>query len=146
MQGGLNRIRQTFRSAPLIVKILLVVLLCVLAVPFAAFLILSALVYAPFAVWAGNRTLAASLSVAVWGMTVVSALAHGTNDLRYALVALPLAVVAAAHLGSLGRWFVPCRTVAWALLWSLPAGGRSEERRVGKECLSVCRSRWSPYH
>ena len=22
----------------------------------------------------------------------------------------------------------------------------SEERRVGKECLSVCRSRWSPYH
>ena len=21
-----------------------------------------------------------------------------------------------------------------------------EERRVGKECLSVCRSRWSPYH
>ena len=23
---------------------------------------------------------------------------------------------------------------------------RSEERRVGKECLAVCRSRWSPYH
>src|SRR3546814_9123000 len=33
----------------------------------------------------------------------------------------------------------------------LPAGavhgtGRSEERRVGKECVSTCRSRWSPYH
>ena len=27
------------------------------------------------------------------------------------------------------------------LLWR-----RSEERRVGKECTSVCRSRWSPYH
>src|SRR3546814_3055944 len=36
-----------------------------------------------------------------------------------------------------------------------PAGGetagttlqrRSEERRVGKECVSTCRSRWSPYH
>src|SRR3546814_15122060 len=27
------------------------------------------------------------------------------------------------------------------------AGGqRSEERRVGKECVSTCRSRWSPYH
>src|SRR3546814_18220727 len=30
------------------------------------------------------------------------------------------------------------------------AGGgddlRSEERRVGKECVSQCRSRWSPYH
>src|SRR3546814_849417 len=24
--------------------------------------------------------------------------------------------------------------------------GRSEERRVGKECVSTCRSRWSPYH
>ena len=26
------------------------------------------------------------------------------------------------------------------------AGARSEERRVGKECASKCRSRWSPYH
>src|SRR3546814_17839894 len=24
--------------------------------------------------------------------------------------------------------------------------GRSEERRVGKECVSTCRSRWSPFH
>ena len=29
-----------------------------------------------------------------------------------------------------------------------PEGGhlRSEERRVGKECVQPCRSRWSPYH
>src|SRR3546814_13488807 len=26
------------------------------------------------------------------------------------------------------------------------AGHRSEERRVGKECVSTCRSRWSPDH
>src|SRR3546814_13795224 len=26
------------------------------------------------------------------------------------------------------------------------SGRRSEERRVGKECVSTCRSRWSPYH
>src|SRR3546814_11317271 len=26
------------------------------------------------------------------------------------------------------------------------AAFRSEERRVGKECVSTCRSRWSPYH
>ena len=25
-------------------------------------------------------------------------------------------------------------------------GARSEERRVGKECVRLCRSRWSPYH
>ena len=28
----------------------------------------------------------------------------------------------------------------------LAVAGRSEERRVGKECQSTCRSRWSPYH
>src|SRR3546814_9654414 len=27
-----------------------------------------------------------------------------------------------------------------------PAFARSAERRVGKECVSTCRSRWSPYH
>src|SRR3546814_1758797 len=27
-----------------------------------------------------------------------------------------------------------------------PGASRSEERRVGKECVSTCRSRWSPYH
>src|SRR3546814_17418469 len=29
---------------------------------------------------------------------------------------------------------------------ALAAAKRSEERRVGKECVSQCRSRWSPYH
>src|SRR3546814_7267280 len=28
----------------------------------------------------------------------------------------------------------------------LPKRRRSAERRVGKECVSTCRSRWSPYH
>src|SRR3546814_16100032 len=28
----------------------------------------------------------------------------------------------------------------------VPDAARSEERRVGKECVSTCRSRWSPYH
>src|SRR3546814_16063638 len=27
-----------------------------------------------------------------------------------------------------------------------PEWGRSEERRVGKECVRTCRFRWSPYH
>src|SRR3546814_9468707 len=29
---------------------------------------------------------------------------------------------------------------------AVDSDGRSEERRVGKECVSTCRSRWSPYH
>src|SRR3546814_8344430 len=30
--------------------------------------------------------------------------------------------------------------------YSAKISSRSEERRVGKECVSKCRSRWSPYH
>src|SRR3546814_1143617 len=32
------------------------------------------------------------------------------------------------------------------VILELLADDRSEERRVGKECVSTCRSRWSPYH
>src|SRR3546814_15367417 len=38
------------------------------------------------------------------------------------------------------------RSVGVSLFQRLPRGMRSEERRVGKECVSTCRSRWSPYH
>src|SRR3546814_13679826 len=31
-------------------------------------------------------------------------------------------------------------------LIALKSQNRSEERRVGKECVSTCRTRWSPYH
>src|SRR3546814_11122543 len=33
-----------------------------------------------------------------------------------------------------------------AMLTGVVGSLRSEERRVGKECVSTCRSRWSPYH
>src|SRR3546814_5591400 len=33
-----------------------------------------------------------------------------------------------------------------AMKIGIPGDHRSEERRVGKECVSTCRSRWSPYH
>src|SRR3546814_15709505 len=43
--------------------------------------------------------------------------------------------------------------LGWVDSRELPRSGgkasddsRSEERRVGKECVSTCRSRWSPYH
>src|SRR3546814_5872471 len=40
------------------------------------------------------------------------------------------------------------RMVSAYSTWATDGGGtwRSEERRVGKECVSTCRSRWSPYH
>src|SRR3546814_12932082 len=37
-------------------------------------------------------------------------------------------------------------TIASTPVYWYPALPRSEERRVGKECVSTCSSRWSPYH
>src|SRR3546814_10500180 len=39
-----------------------------------------------------------------------------------------------------------CREIDLGHFGGDGAGLRSEERRVGKECVSTCRSRWSPYH
>ena len=41
------------------------------------------------------------------------------------------------------RSMAPESKVMWLVVTFVP---RSEERRVGKECVSTCRSRWSPYH
>src|SRR3546814_12700888 len=43
-------------------------------------------------------------------------------------------------------WEARIGEVSLYLLDSDVEGNRSEERRVGKECVSTCRSRWSPYH
>ena len=58
-----------------------------------------------------------------------------------------------AHLDTRdGLWafadFLPIgREVSLGEGWtSVVDSERSEERRVGKECASMCRSRWSPYH
>ena len=40
----------------------------------------------------------------------------------------------------------PIRAVGIVDVYRYIIGHRSEERRVGKECLRLCRSRWSPYH
>ena len=42
----------------------------------------------------------------------------------------------------IGRYVIDAKS----LLGLLSLTPRSEERRVGKECLLLCRSRWSPYH
>ena len=41
---------------------------------------------------------------------------------------------------------VPLLAVSCFYYGARPLLMRSEERRVGKECASMCRSRWSPYH
>ena len=52
--------------------------------------------------------------------------------------------------------FIPCTVTSFNLIiiflrllrafFLICLRTRSEERRVGKECLRLCRSRWSPYH
>jgi len=124
VQGGTLRIRRAFSAAPLPVKALIVVVLIVaLPVAFSVLFpvaLLLALGYAPFALSAGHRSIAASLSVAVWGLALISVLSGGYKSWLGLLLLLPFAVVAAAHARALSRWFVPCRTVAWALIWALP--------------------------
>ena len=65
-----------------------------------------------------------------------------------------------ASAGIISPWFSKRRNKPWYKMARLGADfylklvkdleddgyNRSEERRVGKECLRLCRSRWSPYH
>jgi SpoVK/Ycf46/Vps4 family AAA+-type ATPase len=119
--GRLARVRGAFRRAPLWLKIGLIVLAVILCIPEIGIVLLAAMAYAVYAVVKGRRSLLASLSVAVWGL-VAAGVAGTSSSWIYLLLILPFVVAVAAHAGPLARWHVPCRTVAWALLWSIPVG------------------------
>src|SRR3546814_13875605 len=53
-----------------------------------------------------------------------------------------IAFIARQHLGH--KRYDPCAAELGQARYGRQ--GRSEERRVGKECVSTCRSRWPPYH
>src|SRR3546814_12428882 len=59
-----------------------------------------------------------------------------------------LETIAVAERQSCRRLESPERTALdlAAVEQTVKLAQRSEERRVGKECVSTCRSRWSPYH
>src|SRR3546814_17810352 len=63
----------------------------------------------------------------------------GEDQLQLALVVRDVADREDAGMVGLAGGRVHCDVVVVELQ-------RSEERRVGKECVSTCRSRWSPYH
>ena len=116
------RIRHTLRMAPTWLKVLVVVAAIVFFPVTAGLIVLGALGYAVVSVVQGRRTGWASASVAVWGLAAFSAVDSGNKTWLYSLLLLPVAVALAAHTRPLARWFVPCRTVAWVLLWSVPVG------------------------
>src|SRR3546814_17034832 len=63
---------------------------------------------------------------------------------------LPSTIAVNAVLAVAGIYFL--LPLVWVLIAATKSPGdlfasfRSEERRVGKECVSTCRSRWEPYH
>src|SRR3546814_12982646 len=69
----------------------------------------------------------------------------GAIGLRVALIAFALTLLSVPYLKIFGAILL-----VWVgiklLIPDEDAHGRSEERRVGKECVSTCRSRRSPYH
>ena len=92
-------------------------------------------------------------AAAAGGGSSAAAAAAAAPKRKRALGALPAAV-----LKALPREAVECRLAfAGFAVFQCPLKpqsepalralrDRSEERRVGKECIAVCRSRWSPYH
>jgi SpoVK/Ycf46/Vps4 family AAA+-type ATPase len=120
--GWLTRSRQAVAAAPLPVKVLVAALACVLAPALVAIGLFAALIYAPYALSTGDRSWPASASVALWGIALTAALAHGADEPRYLLLLLPPVVSVVARVGLIGRAQVPCRTAAWVMLWSLPIG------------------------
>jgi SpoVK/Ycf46/Vps4 family AAA+-type ATPase len=116
------RLLHAHRRAPTWLKIT-VIAAAVLFFPVTlGLIILTALVYAVVSVIQGRRTAGASASVAVWGLVAFTALSNGNRSWLYSLLLLPFVVALAAHARPLARWFIPCRTVAWVLVWSVPAG------------------------
>ena len=129
-QEGFARARQAVAAASLPVKILLVIALVIIVVlgfslgpRVLDLLILIAIGYGPVAVWRGSTSVVASVFVAAWGVAAVLAVAAVSNRLGAGIVPLlllPCAAVAAGHIPALSRRYVPCRTVAWTMLWALP--------------------------
>jgi SpoVK/Ycf46/Vps4 family AAA+-type ATPase len=126
----IDLLRQKLREAPAPVKVIGVVAVLVLVVmtPFlwgrvAYLIVLVPLLYGPVAVVRRSRSVLASVGVGLWGLAIISIAAakFEQNSLDVVpLLLLPVGVVLAAHSRPLARAFVPCRTVALVLAWSLP--------------------------
>jgi SpoVK/Ycf46/Vps4 family AAA+-type ATPase len=106
-----ERVQQAVTRASLPRKIVIVVL----AVLFGC------LVLAPVALAKKDRTRLASAYVAMFAIWLIDLVYIQTSSppwsVRWALIALPVAVAIIANLGKLGRVSIPCRTAALTLVW-----------------------------
>src|SRR3546814_4975193 len=79
-----------------------------------------------------------AMRISDWSSDVCSADLRPSNTWFGGVCALPIA------------WRMKLSTMMMrvneVIISKIAGSNRSEERRVGKECVSTCRSRWSPYH
>ena len=104
-------------KAPLIVKVVLVAAALVLW----PFLLPFALLTSAVAVAQKRPGRAAAYATATW-VIPVAIFAHVYRTWAIPLLILPFAVAWVAGTRQLARVYVPCRSTAWAMLWSIPTG------------------------
>jgi SpoVK/Ycf46/Vps4 family AAA+-type ATPase len=111
------RIMRWFVKAPLLIKIVM----AAAAVCLWPFILPFTLLTSAVAVVQRRPGRAAAYATATWVFPVWVAF-HVFRVWTIPLAILPFAVAWAASTGRLSRSHVPCRTTAWAMLWSLPTG------------------------
>ena len=106
-----ERVQQAIARAPLPRRILMVIGAVLFCCP----------VLAPSALANKVRTRMASAYVAMAALWLIYIFAFYGHKVawttRWSLIALPVVVAVLAHVGTLRRWYVPCRTVAVVLIW-----------------------------
>src|SRR3546814_1488422 len=70
----------------------------------------------------------------------------GSFDIKEGFVEIAAPIARNAPLVELLEFNAAARVADYSTSGTVVTWKRSEERRVGKECVSTCSSRWSPYH
>src|SRR3546814_18654153 len=86
------------------------------------------------------------MRISDWSSDVCSSDLFGGENAWWKLVVFALAVLSIGIGGALAGHATARSRHPYLVLLGTAILARTEERRVGKECVSTCRSRWSPYH
>jgi SpoVK/Ycf46/Vps4 family AAA+-type ATPase len=112
-----SRVLRWVGKAPLYVKLFILVA-AVFASPFILLYVLGSAVIDVVQKRPGRL---AAYAVAAWAIPV-DIFSQVPRLQMLPLLVLPFVVAWVAGTGPLARWYLPCRTTAWAMLWSLPIG------------------------
>src|SRR3546814_17634776 len=96
-------------------------------------------------IWAFFMKKSAGFTLVVPSAITIVTMIASFALLSVAMKSLPLgtAYMIWTGIGAVGAFIVGVAVLGEA---ATPLRLRPEERRVGKECVGTCRSRWSPYH